>query len=80
MFDYVVNEVDYSDGEDIFYGYYLPYQGFSRTDSLSGTTDSAAGGTALSSGIKTINGNVGRDENLNDVKLITELAKKLGKY
>ena len=78
MFDYVVNEVEYSDGEDMFYGYYLPYQGTSRTDSLSGTTDSAAGGTALSSGIKTINGNVGRDENLNDVKLITELAFELG--
>ncbi len=71
-------EVDYDDGEDIFYGYYLPYQGYSRTKSLSGITDSAAGGTALSCGIKTINGYVGRDENLNDARSLTELASQLG--
>lgn len=37
----------------------LPYKGYSMTDSLSGTTDSAAGGTALSCGLRTDNGNVG---------------------
>ncbi len=77
MFDYLENTQEYSDGEDTFYGYYLPAQGQSRTASLSGVTDSAAGGTALSCGIKTINGFVGRDENLKDVKSLTELAHEL---
>lgn len=77
MFEYLENDLEYSDGEDMFYGYYFPYQGQSRTASLSGVTDSAAGGTALSCGIKTINGYVGRDENLNDVKSLTELAHEL---
>lgn len=37
----------------------LPYQGYSKTNSYSGTTDSAAGGTALSSGHRTFNSNLG---------------------
>ncbi|MDR1133219.1 MAG: alkaline phosphatase [Synergistaceae bacterium] len=37
----------------------LPAQGFIITDSLSGVTDSAAAGTALASGHKTLNGAVG---------------------
>ncbi len=37
----------------------LPYQGYSKTNSYSGTTDSAAGGTALSSGFRTFNSNLG---------------------
>ncbi len=78
MFDYMENNVEYGDGEDVFYGYYLPYMGYSRTESLSGVTDSAAGGTALSCGIKTYNEYIGRDENQNDVKSITELASQLG--
>ena len=78
MFEYLENNEEYSDGEDIFYGYYLPAQGQSRTASLSGVTDSAAGGTALSCGIKTINGYIGRDENMNNVKSLTELAYELG--
>lgn len=79
IFDYRDDELEYSDGEDIFYGRLLPYHGFSRTASLSGVTDSAAGGTALSSGYKTYNEYVGRDKDGNDVKLITELASELGK-
>ena len=78
MFQYLENDIEYSDGEDVFYGYYLPYQGYSRTKSLSGVTDSAAGGTALSCGLKTINGNIGRDKDLNDVQSLTELASTLG--
>lgn len=70
--------IDDSDNEDIFYGYYLPYQGVVHTDSLSGTTDSAAGATALACGIKTINGVVGRDQYGNDVRSLTELAASLG--
>ena len=70
---------DYTDGEDFFYGYLFPYIGEARTDSLSGTTDSAASGTALASGFKTKNGYVGRDGDKNDVPLITEIAAQLGK-
>lgn len=76
-FQYLENDRDYSDGEDIFYGYLFPYQGKSRTASLSGVTDSAAGGTALACGIKTINTYIGRDQNQKDVKSLTELAYEL---
>ncbi len=69
----------YSDGEDIFYGYLLPYYGLARTNSLSGTTDSAAGGTALSTGYKTYNGYVGKDKTLKDIQSLTELAGSLDK-
>ena len=69
---------NFSDNENIFYGYLLPSHAYARTESLSGVTDSAAAGTALSSGYKTLNGNIGRDKDLNDVKLITELASSLG--
>ena len=82
MFDYDFTPSDdvlYHDGEDIFYGYYFPYQGESHTNSLSGITDSAAGGTALATGYKTINGYVGRDQDLNDLQSLTELAASLGK-
>ncbi len=81
MFDHLEpsDDVEFHDGEDIFYGYYFPYQGQSHTDSLSGTTDSAAGGTALSTGYKTINGYVGRDRDLNDIQSLTELTASLGK-
>jgi len=79
LFNYLEDTSDYSDGEKIFYGYMLSYQGFSRTKSYSGVTDSAAGGTALSAGYKTINGYVGLDKDGNDIKLLTELAAELGK-
>ena len=79
LFEQMKNDVAFGDGEDIFYGYYLPYMGFSRTDSLSGTTDSAAGGTALACGIKTNNRYVGKDKDGNDVKNLTEVAFDLGK-
>ena len=69
----------YSDGEDFFYGYLFPYLGTSRTDSLDGTTDSAAGGTALASGYKTHNEYIGRDGNGADVVTLTELACSIGK-
>jgi alkaline phosphatase len=79
LFDvFSAKELDmYSDGETAFYGYMFPYQGKARTDSLSGTTDSAASGTALATGYKTINGYVGKDRNLNDVPSLTELAISL---
>ncbi len=73
------NIANYSDGEDFFYGYLFPYIGEARTNSLSGTTDSAAAGTALSSGYKTVNGYIGKDGNLKDVPSLTELAAQKGK-
>lgn len=78
MFEYMKNDCEYSDGEDIFYGYMLPYSGFSKTNSINGTTDSAAGGTALSCGYKTYNGWIGIDRSARTVKSLTELASELG--
>jgi alkaline phosphatase len=69
----------YSDGEDIFYGYYFPSQGRARTNSLSGVTDSAAAATALSTGYKTKNKYVGKNSMGKDVQSLTELAAELGK-
>ncbi len=68
-----------SDGENLFYGHMLPYLGYARTPSLSGTTDSAAGGTALATGYKTYNGYLGKDKDLKDVKSLTEIAIEVGK-
>ena len=79
LFDQLTDTTDYSDGEDLFYGYLLPFKGFSRTDSLSGTTDSAAGGTAIACGTKTYNEHVGLDKDGNDIRSLTELAASLGK-
>lgn len=69
----------YTDGERIFYGYYLPYQGKIRTDSLSGTTDSAAGATALACGYKTINKHIGKNDTMEDLVSLTETAISQGK-
>ena len=53
--------------------------GFSKTYSSDNyITDSAAGGTALSSGIKTYNGAIGVDPDKNPVPNIRELAEKKG--
>lgn len=53
--------------------------GFSKTYSSDNyITDSAAGGTALSCGIKTYNGAIGVDPNKNPVPNIREMAEKKG--
>ncbi len=79
IFEYVQNGPSVtSDGESRFYGYMLPYQCSVVTNSLSGVTDSAAGGTALATGYKTINGYIGKDKDLNDVMNLPELAHSLG--
>jgi len=53
--------------------------GFSKTQSADNyITDSAAGGTALSAGIKTYNGAVGVDVNKEPVKTIVEEAEEKG--
>ena len=79
LFDYMDTDIEYSDGEDFFYGYLFPYIGYSRTQSLSGITDSAAGGTALSTGYKTYNEYIGRDKDGTDRQSLTELMASLGK-
>ena len=78
LFDYLEDTTDYSDGEDFFYGYMLPAHGFSMTNSLSGLTDSAAGGTALSTGYKTQNSHVGMLPDGTVLTSLTELAASLG--
>lgn len=79
MFEYmqVPGETADYDGENVFYGYYLPYQGKIQTDSLSGVTDSAAAATALATGYKTLNGRVGKSSVGNDLQSLTELAASL---
>jgi alkaline phosphatase len=64
--------------ELIFFPELLPNQGSSKTDSLDGTTDSAAGGTALSGGYKTKNNYVGMDGNGIARKNIREVAQEKG--
>ena len=55
------------------------YIGFSKTQSADNyITDSAAGGTALSSGVKTYNGAIGIDAQGNPVKTILEEASEKG--
>jgi alkaline phosphatase len=55
------------------------YIGFSKTQSADNyITDSAAGGTALSSGVKTYNGAIGVDVNKNPVKTILEESSEKG--
>ncbi len=51
--------------------------GYIGTNSLSGTTDSAAGGTALSTGNKVYNSNLAMLDGAN-LEIITELAQKAG--
>ena len=79
LFDYLEDTSEYSDGENSFYGYMFPYQGYARTSSYSGVTDSAAAGTALATGYKTYNEYVGVDMDGNRLKSLTELAAELGK-
>ena len=57
----------------------FPYHTKVNTDSLSGLTDSAAAGTALATGTRTINGYVGKDEYLVDLTTIVDIAASMGK-
>lgn len=58
----------------------FPYKGDMSTASASDkVTDSAAAATAMATGVKTINGYVGRDAHARDVPNITEIAKLAGK-
>ena len=80
FFRLMTNDKEYGHGETGFFGYYLPYAGFSRTDNAeSKTTDSAAGATALGCGYKTSNSYIGQDMYHNATQNLTELASSLGK-
>ncbi len=76
------DEVDannFTDNENLFYGYLFPYQGYARTYNVYGQiTDSAASATALATGYKTSNGRIGKDKDKNNLKSLTELAGDLG--
>ena len=69
---------DREEGDNYFYGTLFMNQGESITSSLSGVTDSAAAATALSTGVLTTNGRIGRDKDGKDLELMTEYANKLG--
>ncbi len=60
----------------------MPYAGRSQTSPLDPeyfVTDSAAGGTAIASGVKTFNGAVGIDADKNPVPTVLERAESAGK-
>ncbi len=60
----------------------MPYAGRSETcphDPKAAITDSAAGGTAIATGVKTYNGAIGVDANGKPVQSVLELAAKHGK-
>lgn len=56
----------------------MPAKCYVTTDSLDGTTDSAAASTAISCGVKTHNQYIGVDENGEAVETIIEFAKARG--
>ncbi len=56
----------------------MPYKCYVTTDSLDGTTDSAASSTAMSCGVKTHNQYIGVDENKEAVETIIEFSKARG--
>ncbi|GHV31407.1 alkaline phosphatase [Synergistales bacterium] len=56
----------------------MPAEGFIRTGSLSGVTDSAAAGTALSCGRKTVNGAIAMGANGESYKSIASIARENG--
>lgn len=57
---------------------FMPYTCHVGTDSLDGTTDSAAASTAISCGIKTDNESIGVDKDDNPVETIVEFSKARG--
>ena len=58
----------------------IPNHGLATTHSANAAvTDSAASGTALSTGVKTNNGYIGKDVDGNDLKTMAERAREAGK-
>ena len=76
-----MNHIEYfrSLSETDFFADYLPYKGILMTTDLNGAaTDSAAGGTAMFSGIRTINGTLGLDPDGVPIKSIRQEAYERG--
>ena len=73
--------IDYTkeNGLGVFIGDIMPSIGECTTTSISGTTDSAASATALSTGYKTTNGSVGKDRKGDNLKVMGELVVEKGK-
>ncbi|HNT77020.1 MAG TPA: alkaline phosphatase [Anaerolineae bacterium] len=57
---------------------FMPHQGWARTESLLGVTDSAAAATALATGHKTLNGMLAMDSLFNPLPTILEQAQRRG--
>ncbi len=77
-FQHIENTKLYMDAEKLrFEDYYVGEVTTRSADSE--VTDSAAGATALATGIKTTNGTIGRDADGNDLENIMEISKKAGK-
>ena len=70
--NHILNAIDYFDLETP--SFMADQKGYIVTNSLSGTTDSAASGTALATGTKVLNGNIAQYAG-EDLKRITDIAK-----
>ena len=70
--NHILNAIDYFDLETPVF--IADQKGYINTNSLSGTTDSAAGATALATGKKVVNGNIAQYEG-KDLKQITTIAQ-----
>ena len=75
-------QIEYFESENNeFVSKRMPNKSEAITTNVDGkVTDSAAASTALSTGIKTTNGRVGRDADGNDLNLMTELASEHGVF
>ncbi|MBL8950504.1 MAG: alkaline phosphatase [Myxococcaceae bacterium] len=56
----------------------LPQKASVTTSSISGLTDSAAAATTMATGVRTINGYIGVDRDLQPVETLVELAHRIG--
>lgn len=73
-------EYTLENGLNAFIGDIMINKGYCTTNSRTGTTDSAAAATALSTGYKTVNGRVGKDIlGKNNYKVMGELVIEKGK-
>lgn len=73
--NHILNAIDYFDLDTPTF--IQDQTGYIGTNSLSGTTDSAAGGTALATGRKVVNGNVAQLQG-KDLEQITTIAQAAG--
>ena len=75
-----MNDGDVLNSEPTVFDKYLVGQQTTHSaDKEDQVTDSAAAGTAIATGVKTTNGTLGKDPNMNDVRNLGEHAKEQGK-